>query len=135
MDAFRHNCVTNGRCDGQRHLIFAIGHTLNLTPITAQLLLLKCHGDEIWDLESCRVAGVPESWIDELTDTFESGFDSDRNTIYHQNQMVNHFHGVLDLHLAYKLAEFLGIDWQHATAAAIGRRAEVDAIKAELDEL
>ena len=108
---------------------------MNLSPITAQMLLLKCTGDEIWDLETCRQAGVPASWIEELADTFESGFDTDRNTIYHQNQMVNHFHGVLDLHLAYKLAEFLGIDWQRATAAAIGRRAEVAAIKAELDEL
>ena len=106
-----------------------------MTPVTAQFLLLKCTGDEIWDLETCRNTGVPSSWIEELADTFESGFDTDRNTIYHQGQMVNQFHGVLDLHLAYKLAEFLGIDWQRVTATAMGRRAEVDAIKAELDEL
>jgi hypothetical protein len=99
------------------------------------MLLLKCTGDEIWDLETCQKAGIPPSWIEELADTFESGFDTDRNTIYHQDRIVNHFHGVLDLHLAYKLAEFLGIDWQRATAAATGRRAEVAAIKAELDEL
>lgn len=106
-----------------------------MTSVNAQMLLLKCTGDEIWDLETCRRAGIPSGWIDELADSFESGFDTDRNTIYHQGRVVNQFHGVLDLHLAYKLAEFLGIDWQRATASAIGRRAEVAAIKAELDEL
>ena len=108
---------------------------MKLNPVTAQMMLLKCTGDEIWDEATCRKEGVPELWIDELKDCFESGYDSDRNTIYHKGKMVNQFVGVLDLHLAYKLAEFLGIDWQRATASALGRRAEVAAIKAELDEL
>jgi hypothetical protein len=104
-------------------------------PIAAQFLLLKCSGDEIWDEELCRRSGVPEPWIAELADAFESGYDSDRNTIYHDGKMVNQFAGILDLHLAYKIAEYLGIDWKRATAHAIGRRAEVEAIKAELDEI
>ena len=103
--------------------------------IAAQMLLLKCTGDEIWNEETCRKEGVPELWIEELKDSFESGFDSDRNTIYYQDKLVNQFEGVLDLHLAFKLAEFLGIDWERATSSALGRRAQVDAIKAELDEL
>ena len=106
-----------------------------MDPTTAQMLLLKCTGDEIWDVETCRQSGVPQIWIEELADQFESGYDTDRNTIYHRGKMVNHFHGVLDLHLAYKLAEYLGIDWKRATAFALGRRAEVKAIQAELDEL
>jgi hypothetical protein len=108
---------------------------MRLTPVTAQMLLLKCDGDEIWSVETCRAEGVPEAWIEELSNAFESGFDSDRNTIYESGRMVNQYHGVLDLHLAYKLAEFLGIDWQAATAMALGRQAEVAAIKAALDEL
>ncbi len=99
------------------------------------MLLLKCVGNEIWNEQTCRSAGVPESWIEELTDNFESGFDTNRNTIYEDEQMVNQYRGVLDLHLAYKLAEYLGIDWQRATAAALSREAEVAAIKAELDEI
>lgn len=106
---------------------------LNLT--TAQLLLLKCNGDEIWNEDTCRAEGIPQDWIDELIGNYESGYDSDLNTIYEQSQMVNQYRGVLDLHLAYKLAEFLGIDWQRATAGAITRRGEVAALKAELDEL
>ena len=106
-----------------------------LNETTAQFLLLKCIGDEIWNEETCRNNGVPESWIEELAENFESGFNTDKNTIYVDGQMVNQYRGVLDLHLAYKLAEFLGIDWQRATASALGRRAEVEAIKAELDEV
>ena len=108
---------------------------MNLNATTAQFLLLKCSGDEIWDEEKCRLEGVPESWIEELAENFESGFNTDRNTIYVHGKIVNQYRGVLDLHLAYKLAEFLGIDWQRATANALGRSAEVAAIKLELDEL
>jgi len=108
---------------------------MKLDFVSAQMLLLKCTGDDIWSEETCRCEGIPPSWIEELIDNFESGFDSDRNTIYKTDQPINQFRGVLDLHLAYRLAEFLGIDWQRATAHAIGRRAEVQAIIAELDEL
>lgn len=99
------------------------------------MLLLKCSGDEIWDEETCRRAGIPESWIQELSDCFESGFDSDRNSIYVDDRLVNQYNGVHDLDLACKLAEYLGIDWRHATSHAVGRRAKVAALIAELDEL
>jgi hypothetical protein len=108
---------------------------MQLTSVVAQSLLLQCSGDEIWSEETCRRSGIPESWIEELIDNYESGFDSDRNTIYEGQRMVNQYRGVLDLHLAYKLAEFLGIDWQRVTAGAHSRRAEVAALLAELDEL
>ena len=106
-----------------------------MNPVSAQMLLLKCRGDEIWDEDACRVARIPEAWIDELKDRFESGFDSDRNSIYVDGKLVNQYEGISDLHLAYKLAEYLGIDWQRATSHAISRTAQVDAIKAEIDEL
>ena len=106
-----------------------------MDPISAQMLLLKCRGDEIWDDEACRAARIPQAWIEEMKDRFESGFDADRNSIYVDGKLVNQYEGVSDLHLAYKLAEYLGIDWQRATAHAISRMAQVDAIKAEIDEL
>ena len=49
--------------------------------------------------------------------------------------MVNQYEGVLDLHLAYKLAEYIGIDWQRETATALGRAAEVKALQDALDEI
>ena len=108
---------------------------MRLSEIKAQMLLAKCNGDEIWSVETCREQGVPELWIDELADNFESGFDTDRNTIYTGNRMTNQYHGVLHLHLAYKLAEFLGVDWKTATQTALGRAAEVQAIKEAFEEM
>jgi len=58
-----------------------------------------------------------------MKDRFESGFDADRNSIYVDGKLVNQYEGVSDLHLAYKLAEYLGIDWQRATAHAISVQA------------
>ena len=103
--------------------------------IKAQLLLLKCDGDEIWSVETCQREGVPQIWIEELARSFESGFDTDRNTIYEQGRLVNQYHGVLDLHLAYKLAEFLGLDWQSVTQFKATRRDEVRAIKEAAEEM
>ena len=74
-------------------------------------------------METCRQQGVPEAWIEELQGAYESG------------RMANQYHRVLDLHLAYKLAEYLNIDWKRATSSALGRQAEVAAIQSELDEL
>ena len=105
-----------------------------LDTIKAQMLLMKCAGDEIWSVETCQSEGIPEQWIEELRDTFESRFDSKRNSIYVDNQLTNQYHGVLDLHLAYKLAEFLGVNWQAATQFALGRQAEVKAIQEAFEE-
>ncbi len=102
--------------------------------IKAQLMLLKCRGDEIWSVETCRTEGVPPQWIEELTDVYESGFDSDCNTIYENGRMVNQYEGVQDLRLAYKLAEFLGVDWQAVTQLAMTREGEVRAIKEAAEE-
>ena len=106
-----------------------------MNPIAAQMLLLKCVGDEIWSEATCREEGVPESWIQELADQHESGFDFDRNTIYVDDKVVNQYRGVQDLLLARKLAACIGIDVGVATAAVAGRVAEVTALKEALDEI
>lgn len=102
--------------------------------IKAQLLLNRCVGDEIWSIEQCRNNGVPESWVLELKDAHESGFDTDRNTIYLDGQQTNQYHGVSDLKIAYKCAEFLGVDWRSATQFALGRIAEVRVLKEAVEE-
>ena len=95
----------------------------------ALALLSKCTGDEIWSLEACREAGVPPSWVEELADTFESGFGADSQTIYVKNSATNQYHGMRDLDLAMHLARSLGLDVDPLTAAALGRRGIVEAIK------
>ena len=106
-----------------------------MNDLKAQILLMKCKGDEIWSLDACKAQGVPDSWIEELADTFESGFDNDQNRIYVDEKLTNQYHGVHDLSLAYKLAEYLGIDWKSATQFAIGRTHQVKAIQEAFEEL
>ena len=98
------------------------------------MLLSECNGRDIWPVEMCRQKGIPDTWIDELADTFESGFNSPLKTIYVDEQVTNQFHGVQDLHLAQKLGEYLGVNTQQVTALAIGRTAEVRAIQEAVDE-
>lgn len=106
-----------------------------MDPIRAEMLLLKCRGDEIWSVDHCREQGIPELWIDELQNCFESGFDTDRNTIYEDNRMVNQYHGVSDLMIAYRLAEYLGIKTESIRGSVPGREAQVRALQSELDEI
>ena len=103
--------------------------------IKAQMLLMKCNGNEIWSLDTCQLEGIPESWIEELQDAFESGFDADRNTIYVGDKVVNQYQGVQDLKLAYKLAEFLGVDSQQATQFCTSRTGQVTALQEAFEEL
>jgi len=103
--------------------------------VAAQMLLLKCTGDEIWSEATCLSAGVPQAWIEELCENYESGFDSDTNRIYGEDgKLTNQYRGVSDLLLARKLAEFIGLDWANASAMAFDRCGEVTAIKELLDE-
>ncbi len=95
----------------------------------ALALLTKCTGEEIWSVEHCRDAGVPATWIEELADTFESGFRSDNQTIYVDEAVTNQYRGVRDLDLAIRIAQSLGLDIDRITATAMGRRAMVQAIK------
>ncbi len=105
-----------------------------ISRLKALNLLAECQGDEIWPVELCRNKGVPETWIDELVDCFESGFNSDHETVYYQNEVVNQYHGICDLDLAYKIAELFAIDTEQVTSLAIGRRAQVTAIKEAIEE-
>ena len=98
------------------------------------MLLEKCRGDEIWSVEHCEQVGVPRDWIEELVDTTESGFNSDLETVYVEERVVNHYHGVQDLLLAFKLGEYLGVDTTQVRSAAFGRIAQVNKIKEAVEE-
>jgi hypothetical protein len=106
-----------------------------LDRLKALMLLSECTGRDIWPVELCREKGVPESWIEELADCYESGFNSALQTIYLGDDVVNQFEGIQDLHLARRLAEYLGVDTQRVTAQVVGRTAEVRAIQEAVDEL
>lgn len=98
----------------------------------ALALLSQCRGDEIWSVEHCRSHGVPEAWIAELADAFESGYHADQDTIYVGAAATNQYHGVRDLDLAVRVAESIGLRPDRITANVLGRRAMVQAIKQAL---
>ncbi len=75
-----------------------------LPRLTALALLSECTGRDIWSVAYCQTKRIPQDWIEELVDCFESGFRTDRQTIYHQDQVVGQFEGVRDVDLARKLS-------------------------------
>ncbi len=93
--------------------------------LKALMLLSECTGRDIWPVELCRDKGVPESWIEDLADSYESGFNSPLQTIYVDDRVTNQFFGVQDLHLARKLGEYLGVNTHEISAIVLGRSAEV----------
>ena len=95
----------------------------------ALAILTKCVGNEIWSPNHCRDAGVPDAWIERLSDAFESGFQTDSQTIYVGQDVTNQYHGVRDLDLAIQIARSIGIDVQRVTATALTSVAAVQAIK------
>ena len=100
-----------------------------LNRLKALTLLSECTGDDIWSEEHCRLRGVPDAWIEELVDCFESGFRSDRQTIYLDRRVINQYQGVRDVDLAMKLGEYLGIPVAELEAVSATRARLVSAIR------
>ncbi len=97
-------------------------------------LLAECTGDHIWSEDYCRRRGVPEAWIHDLADCFESNFFRDTETIYASDGPTNQYHGVRDVDVAIRLGETLGIDIEHLRCLAFSRAALVQAIREAVEE-
>ncbi|MFC1757569.1 hypothetical protein ACFL2H_02215 [Planctomycetota bacterium] len=105
-----------------------------LTKLRAQILLDECSGDDLWSVELCQQKGIPNTWIEELTDAYESGFNSDAETIYYGERIVNQFEGVRDVDLAIRLADFLGVQTSQIVASSLSRAAVATALKEAVEE-
>jgi hypothetical protein len=95
----------------------------------ALALLSECTGETIWPVDLCLQKRIPNEWIDEFSDAFESSFDQDRDTIYVDEKKTNQFYGVRDVDLAAKLGQSLGVDVGRIQQTSLGRSALVAAIK------
>lgn len=102
--------------------------------IDALMLLSECSGDDIWSVEHCRLRRIPNDWIDEMSDGFESGFDTDLNTIYVGDQVVNQYEGIHDFDLAVRIGEHIGIDVRSLVGRASSRRELVRLIQDTIEE-
>jgi hypothetical protein len=105
-----------------------------LARIRALKLLSECDGDHIWSVEHCRKQGVPEEWILEMVDGYESGFNHDRETIYYGDKPVVQFEGIRDFDLALRLATFLKVRTEDILATQFSRRSVVRAIKEKFED-
>ncbi|MFK7736700.1 MAG: hypothetical protein AB8B50_11755 [Pirellulaceae bacterium] len=105
-----------------------------MDPLLALQLLAECTGDDIWSLEYCRARKVPELWIDELSDCYESSFEDDRQTIYVERQRTNQYEGIRDVDLALKLGEFLGVETSELSELSLSRVDLVRSIQEAAEE-
>ena len=97
-------------------------------------LLTECTGDDIWSVEYCRQVRVPETWIAECVDSYESGFDRNENTIYYRERVVNQFEGVRDVDIACMIARQLGIDVRRLIESSSSRADLVRKIRETIEE-
>ena len=97
-------------------------------------LLTECTGNDIWSIEHCRKRQVPEAWISELQDAYESGFDSDDQTIYYQNEFVNQFEGIRDVDLACKIGQLLKVNISRIVQQQNSRASVVREIREAIEE-
>lgn len=102
--------------------------------MSALLLLAECTGDDLWSTDYCRQRDIPESWIDELVDGFESNYQREKQTIYVGTQRVNQYEGIRDVDLACKLGEYLGIDVSRILGQTFERRQIVREIRHAVEE-
>ncbi|MBX3423317.1 MAG: hypothetical protein KF752_17295 [Pirellulaceae bacterium] len=102
--------------------------------LRALQLLAECTGDDIWSLEYCRQKRIPDSWIERLSDCFESGFERDSQTIYVGDHVTNQYLGIRDVDLAIELARVLGLNIDRLTTGALSRRALVLALQEAIEE-
>jgi hypothetical protein len=100
----------------------------------ALALLSECHGDDIWSIDYCRKARIPEDWILQLRDAYESGFDSQGSKIFYRESIVNQFEGVRDVDLACKIGDLLGVRVSSIVQSQPTRMAVVQAIKEAIEE-
>ena len=98
------------------------------------VLLQECNGNDIWSFDECHRQGVPNAWVKELRDIYESGFQSNTQTIYYKGKITNQFEGVRDVDLACKIATELGLNLRGILEFAVSRADCVHRIKEALEE-
>ena len=96
--------------------LFQANQTRTMQRLHALTLLAECTGRDIWSVEYCQSKRIPDLWIEELTKGYESGFRSNRQTIYEDGKVVNQYEGIHDVELAIRLAEFLGVETERLTS-------------------
>jgi hypothetical protein len=112
---------------------------MTLRPDLALALLDECTGDDLWSIEHCVARRVPQAWIAELADAYETSYRISSQTIYvsdpqHGRRIVNQYYGVRDIDLAKRIAVELGLDVKTIESTSLSRRGLVEMIKTAVME-
>lgn len=99
----------------------------------ALALLDECNGDDLWSVDHCQLCRVPQEWIDELADAYETSYRFRDQTISVPDpagrRVVNQYHGVRDVDLAIKLGRQLGVNVDSIQSISLTRQSLVRNIK------
>jgi hypothetical protein len=109
-------------------------HLTSISRIHALQLLSKIDPDEIWSVQDCLAARIPNDWIEHFRDTFESNFHDAGSTIEQHGKLQNHYHGVRAIDLAVQASVCLGIRLPPHILASNHRQAILQAIHDAIEE-
>ena len=102
-----------------------------MDPKALRELLPDLDGWSILDASKLVSAGVPETMVAELTDTFESNPQRHKQTLFVDGKPVNQVRGVYALQLLWKLAESVNADTTEA-GKKFGRGFQANELKAAI---
>ena len=97
-------------------------------------LLSQCDGDEIWSCDYCRSQRVPEDWITQLRDIYESDFSDPGSTIFEEGRRLSQYEGIRSVDIAVSVAECLGIQVDPWVLSNNHRALIVEWIKERVEE-
>lgn len=96
--------------------------------------LAECTGDDVWSIDYCRQAGIPDTWISELSEIYESGFKSPGEILYRHGNRIHQYRGVRDSDLAKRIAQQLGLRVDPIEQASLSHSDLVRRIKEAVEE-
>lgn len=96
--------------------------------------LAECTGDDVWSIDYCKKSGIPESWIRDLSEIYESGFKTSNEVLYHEGKRIHQYKGIRDSDLAMRIALQLGYPVDAIERAALSHSDLVRRIKEAVEE-
>ncbi len=76
--------------------------------------LAECTGDDVWSIDYCKRSGIPDSWIRDLSEIYESGFKTSKEVLYHEGKRIHQYRGIRDSDLARRISQQLGYRWRQS---------------------
>ncbi len=96
--------------------------------------LAECTGDDVWSIEYCKKSGIPDSWIRDLSEIYESGFKTSKEILYHKGNRIHQYQGIRDCDLARRIAQQLGYSVEAIERTALSQSDLVRRIKETIEE-